>query len=130
ASRLEARKLGLRKRQVDLGGLVQEAAESFQAAAAAKGVRLECRAAAGLEADADPDRLAQVLSNLLSNAIKFTPPGGQVAVALQAVEGGAQITVRDTGIGFDGAGAARLFQPFSQVHDPAQQAVPGTGLGL
>lgn len=129
ASRLEARKLGLRRRAVDLGRLVGEAAEAFQQVAAGKGVRLECRAAGGLVADADPDRVAQVLSNLLSNAVKFTPGGGRVTLELAAVAGGAQITVQDTGLGFGPEAAAKLFQPFSRAH-LSDQVEPGTGLGL
>ncbi|MEA3203216.1 MAG: hypothetical protein QOI63_891 [Thermoplasmata archaeon] len=128
ASRLEARKLGLRKRRLDLGRVVREAAESFQPIAAAKGVALECRGGS-LEVEADPDRVAQVLSNLLSNAVKFTPAGGHVALELCAVPGGAQVTVQDDGIGFDAAAAEKLFRPFSRAHLP-DQVEPGTGLGL
>jgi PAS domain S-box-containing protein len=130
ASRLEARKMGLRRRAVDLGVLVGEAAESFQAVAAAKGIHLACERAAGVQVEADPDRVGQVLANLLSNAIKFTPAGGRVDLLLRAVAGGAEVAVRDTGIGFDRAAAAKLFQPFSRAHLAEDQVEPGTGLGL
>ncbi|HEX2065748.1 MAG TPA: HAMP domain-containing sensor histidine kinase, partial [Candidatus Thermoplasmatota archaeon] len=129
ASRLEAGKLGLRKSEVDLDRLVGEAAESFQPVAAARGVHLECHRAGPLAAQADPDRIAQVLSNLLSNAVKFTPAGGCVRLGLRRVEGGAEVAVADDGIGFDAEASAKLFQPFSRAHD-GRQVAPGTGLGL
>ena len=61
--------------------------------------------------DADPIRFQQVLWNLIKNAIKFTPPGGQVTIALPrptlhagngaAATRGLVIEVSDTGIGID-----------------------------
>jgi len=46
---------------------------------------------------ADPDRLAQVITNLLSNAIKFSPPDGEVEIAVQKHEDQVRISVRDHG---------------------------------
>ncbi|HUR61488.1 MAG TPA: PAS domain-containing sensor histidine kinase [Candidatus Thermoplasmatota archaeon] len=131
ASRLEARKLGLHLRDIDLARLVKEAVESFQPEAAAKGVRLAPAQAPGaIPMQGDADRLAQVLYNLLSNAIKFTPPGGRVECAVSLGPEGAILRVQDTGVGFDAVAQAKLFRPFSRAHLASDQAEPGTGLGL
>lgn len=108
---------------------------------------------------ADEGRMGQVVANLLSNAIKFSSQGGTITLRCRAIDGttgestegttdgspddgdgptgdpgptmGGQVevSVTDDGRGITADGLERLFQPFSQVHDP-DLAVGGTGLGL
>ncbi|MEA3202644.1 MAG: hypothetical protein QOI63_310 [Thermoplasmata archaeon] len=129
SARLQAGRLSLAPRPMDLSDLVHEVAETFQEAAIQDGVALEVEAPPRFPLVADPDRLTQVLDNLVSNAMKFTPAGGRVHVSVQEEGALARITVQDSGAGFTADQAGGLFQPFGQVHD----AVPGkggTGLGL
>jgi two-component system, sensor histidine kinase and response regulator len=83
----------------------------------------------------DALRLGQVLLNLCSNAVKFTERGAIVV----AVDRAASIdqdrvrlcfAVRDTGIGIDATGQARLFRPFDQLDASTTRRYGGTGLGL
>jgi PAS domain S-box-containing protein len=129
AARLQAGRLSVVKEPVDLQALLAEAVESFQAPALQRGVAVELRAPQGLRVDGDPKRLAQVLLNLLSNAWKFTPEGGRITVEARAERGEVTVRVTDTGVGLRGEDIARLFQPFTQVHDATMRA-QGTGLGL
>ncbi|MCA1812508.1 MAG: PAS domain S-box protein [Halobacteriales archaeon] len=129
-ARLQAGRLGIDRRPMDLNRIVLEAAESFQEPARQAGVALQTHLNPDLRLEGDAKRLTQVMFNLLSNAIKFTPRGGQVIVETARVRGGALVRVRDTGIGLRAADMPKLFQPFSQVHDPMQRTKPGTGLGL
>jgi len=46
--------------------------------------------------EADPIRLAQVISNLLNNAAKYTQEGGKVALSVERQGSEVAITVRDT----------------------------------
>jgi signal transduction histidine kinase/CheY-like chemotaxis protein len=86
--------------------------------------------------DGDVTRLRQVLLNLLSNSVKFTEKGEVVLTV--SVEGDEQaeegsrlhFTVRDTGIGLNEQGLARLFQKFSQADSGTTRKYGGTGLGL
>lgn len=81
---------------------------------------------------ADATRLRQIVLNLVSNAIKFTSVG-KVSVDV-ACEGERRprlvLEVHDTGLGMTAAQQARLFQPFTRVHESSKQRFPGTGLGL
>jgi Signal transduction histidine kinase len=84
----------------------------------------------GVEVNADPGKLKQIVMNLLSNAAKYTPAGGSVTLAREVDEETVRIEVRDTGIGIEAADLEPVFQPFVQVRDGRQPNVGGTGLGL
>jgi PAS domain S-box-containing protein len=130
SARLQSSRLQLAARPVDLAHVVHDAVETFQEQAIEAGVALDLHGPPRLPVVADPDRVTQVLYNLLSNAMKFTPAGGSVHVRVALQDGRALVTVSDTGDGFTREQAARLFQPFSRVHEFAQGRKSGTGLGL
>ncbi len=113
----------------DLAAEVQRCAAAFQAEAAERGVELTVQSPATAAAFGDPGRIGQVLDNLVSNALKFTPRGGRVLMALR-MEGACEVKVTDSGRGMEPHEAARLFRPFSQVHQPGEVKEAGTGLGL
>lgn len=130
ASRLTAGKLRLAPATVDVRRLVEHAAESYAEAARQAGVALEARVEGELPVVADEARLTQVLLNLLSNALKFTPADGRIDVEARREGDEVVVRVADTGPGLLPEQIARLFQPFSQVHDVEGRPTPGTGLGL
>jgi len=77
--------------------------------------------------EADPYRLAQVLTNLLSNALRYTPESGAVRVQVAAeAEQRVIIKVADDGPGIKEEDLPFLFQPFFRAADDNQ----GAGLGL
>ncbi|MGJ3627353.1 ATP-binding protein [Sphingomonas sp. MMS24-JH45] len=59
-----------------------------------------------------------MLLNLLNNALRFTPRGGEVDVALARREGGAVVTVADTGVGLPPEMLANPFRRFSTSARP------------
>ena len=67
--------------------------------------------------------------NLLSNAIKFTPEGGRIDVRAGLVDGMAEISVADTGVGIAPEDQEAVFEEFRQVGGSEKKA-EGTGLGL
>ena len=82
----------------------------------------------------DPTRLGQILLNLMGNAIKFTE-AGEVILAIQLLEECRdkvvlKFSVKDTGIGMNGATLAHLFEPFTQADSSTNRKYGGTGLGL
>jgi PAS domain S-box-containing protein len=80
---------------------------------------------------ADERLMKQVLINLLSNAVKFTAPGGTVTISGRpAADGGAEITVADTGIGMTAEEIEIALAPFGQVESKVARRHQGTGLGL
>ena len=130
AARLQSGRLPLRVAEVDLARVVADAVETVAPQAEQQHITLESRCERPLPVAGDAVRLGQVLTNLLANALKFTPAGGKISVVAVASGDQALVAVQDTGIGVPPAQVPRLFQPFSQVHDPMQTTAPGTGLGL
>jgi hypothetical protein len=118
----------LRRRPVDLADLARECAGTLQAQAPQRRVRLQV--AGTLPAVADPTLIALVMQNLLSNAWKYSSTREDAEVEVGSREGrggGRHYFVRDNGIGFEQAQAARLFEPFARLHGPGFE---GSGIGL
>jgi signal transduction histidine kinase len=80
--------------------------------------------------DADPVQMGQLMQNLLGNALKFRRDGvvPEVAVEALVVDGTAELSVRDNGLGFEPQYASRIFRAFERLHGAS--AYPGTGIGL
>jgi signal transduction histidine kinase len=112
----------------DLRDLAARAERMLRPLAEDRGVSLEFAVPdAPVPVHADGDRVLQVLSNLVGNALKFTPAGGSVSVTVEAANGVARVTVKDTGIGIAADELEHVFDPFRQVGDADRR---GVGLGL
>jgi two-component system sensor histidine kinase MprB len=72
----------------------------------------------------DPDMIARAVANLLDNAAKWSPPGGEVEVAVH----NGQVTVRDHGPGIEEEDLPYVFDRFYRAR--AARGLPGSGLGL
>jgi PAS domain S-box-containing protein len=127
--RLEAGKIRLDLRSIDMNELVEDSIERAQ-------VSTETHT---LEADLQPnlppvlgdcDRLTQVLTNLLNNAIKYSPRGGGINVSTRAVGTVIEVTVRDHGRGIPPEFINRLFGRYERYEDKHAGKIIGTGLGL
>jgi signal transduction histidine kinase len=128
AAKLEAGRVGIDAREVQVGPLMREAHEMLAPLAAEKSIRLECAVSEALPAvTADAGRVLQVLSNLVGNAVKFTPREGRIAIRADPAPGGVQFSVSDTGPGIPQEQLSKLFGRFWQG-DPADRR--GIGLGL
>jgi two-component system, OmpR family, phosphate regulon sensor histidine kinase PhoR len=79
---------------------------------------------------ADPLALRQVLANLLENSLRHTQQGHVLLRAVMAADGGAVITVTDTGTGISGEHLPRIFERFYRVDPARSRDSGGTGLGL
>ena len=136
-SKIEANALKLELHEVSPSQWLQDTVEAMAPWALAKDIDLQIDVSPAVPAlvRMDPIRMRQVLTNLIGNAIKFTDLGA-VTVALQAIPGTVEgqcvlrISITDTGIGFDPARSASLFNPFNQLDDSDKRVFGSTGLGL
>ena len=111
----------------DMGALVRSVIEQAEAAIAEKNMHLTLAATQPVQAAADAEGVRILLTNLIDNAIRYTPAGGHIRVALDAVFQGVQLTVADNGGGIDAAEHGKVFDRFYRVPG---SATFGTGLGL
>jgi PAS domain S-box-containing protein len=130
-TRIARGKIELRRSRVDLREVVAGAADDFRHLAEERGVALRMAVPDGpLWADADGMRITQVVGNLLHNATKFTRREGEVTLALRAVDGQAELRVRDTGAGIAPDLLPHVFDPFVQGERTLARTEGGLGLGL
>lgn len=128
-ARIAAGRLSMRQNRVNPGLITGAVAERLAIRAREGGVQLVQDIQPVPDVAGDGDRLAQVFTNLIDNAIKFTPQGGTVGVRARVADGGAEITVSDTGQGIPADDLPRVFERFYQV-DKSRGPRRGTGLGL
>jgi signal transduction histidine kinase len=81
-------------------------------------------------ADADPDRVAQVMENLLTNAVKYGEGGTPIVVAVGREAEHVAVSVTNRGKPFAPDDLARLFQRFHRTDSAKRQRIKGSGLGL
>jgi PAS domain S-box-containing protein len=144
-SRLTSQLLGYARsgrvdvRVVDLNRLVVETAETFSLTRREFRVHNELSDLT-LPVEVDPAQIEQALLNLLINAADAMPRGGdihlssrlRVATESEVAEldlrpgAYAEVSIRDTGCGMDGATLERIFEPFFTT----KGLTGGTGLGL
>ena len=128
-ARAAAGKLTVNRQPIDLsevaGGCIRSLRESGRAAQH----RLTFQAEP-VVVNADPTRLAQVISNMLDNAVKFTPSGGSVDVDVLRERDEAVLRVTDTGIGIDAEMLPRIFELFTQAEQAMDRSRGGLGIGL
>jgi signal transduction histidine kinase len=127
--RIESGELALRRVEVHLDEVVEEAVALAGPLLARQGHRLEVELPHPMPPiAADPTRLAQVLVNLLSNASKVAPPGTAVRVGGRVGEREVEIWVEDDGPGFPPGLEPQAAGRFHRA-GPDSRA-PGSGLGL
>lgn len=130
-SRIALGKLSIQMELVGLQQLLHEIVEEQQVRVSQARLILKVDINAdACSANSDRVRLRQVIDNLFSNAIKFTPAGGTVHLSLVREGTFANISLRDTGVGFSEEFAARLFEAFTQEERARDRPRAGLGLGL
>jgi two-component system phosphate regulon sensor histidine kinase PhoR len=130
-ARLDSGRMELNLQSVELRVAAQDALDDAALIAQARSVRLENNVPEGVVANADPDRLRQVLANLIDNAIKYGREGGRVVLGGRIVDRArVKITVSDDGPGIPLEAKTRIFERFYRADKARSREQGGTGLGL
>jgi signal transduction histidine kinase len=128
-ARADSHPLALDPQPVDLGEILDEAAETAGPAAGAKNIVLQVEAEPQ-RAVADRTQLARIVDNLVTNAVKFTRDGGTVRLVARGEGARTILEVTDTGVGVPSSDLPDLFNRFFRGRNAIEEAVAGSGLGL
>ena len=132
-AKIDAGYLRLDIGEVELCNLVESSAQLARIQTHAKDQTLSLDLPSTVTyAQADAERLKQVLDNLISNASKYTPLGGRIAVQLSVdlARSVAIFRVADTGHGIAAEQLPELFTKYHRVPGQTTRGITGTGLGL
>jgi chemotaxis family two-component system sensor kinase Cph1 len=126
-SKIEAGRYTVKPVALDVSQMFEEAYSLLAPLAMEKGIDLSFNAEPGLQINADPERLFQVLSNLIGNAIKFTPRQGNIGISAMSTGEEIVFSVRDSG---EGIAPHELPHVFDRYWTQAENNPTGSGLGL
>ena len=131
-SKIQSGKYALDAREISLDEVLCACVASYRGVAETAGLNLHHRQEDSLPAiRGDAQRLKQAFDNLIGNAVRFTRPGGSIVVEARTLaDGGAEVRVRDTGVGMDEEEIRVALTPFGQVDGGRSRWREGTGLGL
>ncbi|MGE5690759.1 MAG: GAF domain-containing protein [Pseudomonadota bacterium] len=131
-ARLDAGDLQISLAPTDVGAAVTQAVADHEHLAVADGHRFVVEVPdEPLAAEADAEKLRQVLANLFDNAVKYSPDGGTVTVAARRRGDRIEVSVADEGVGIAEGEQERIFRKFYRADATGSRAGQGgTGLGL
>jgi heavy metal sensor kinase len=128
-SRMDLKQHALEKRRIELRPLLEEARETWSAAAERRRIRILLE---GPDApiQGDPSAVARIFMNLVENAVKYNKDGGRVTLTLRRDPDSVRVSVADTGIGIEPEHLPKLFRRFYRTDKARSRETGGAGLGL
>lgn len=126
-SRMDYRKQPLNLERTDLSALTESLTQEMQAQADARGIRIECDVAPGVEMVCDEILILRMLTNLIQNSIQYGRDGGRTRVSLRREDDCIVLCVEDDGMGISAEDQKKIWNRFYQAHKAEST---GSGLGL
>ncbi len=117
-----------RREVVDLGVLVEQAADDARVLASDREITVTAQP--GAIVSGDPDQLRQLLANLVRNAMLHTPAGTPIELDCAPRDGHARLSVRDHGPGLPVGAGDQIFERFWRTEEGRRRGAGGAGLGL
>ncbi|MDI9475535.1 MAG: PAS domain-containing protein [Natronincolaceae bacterium] len=131
--RILANKMKLKKRHIEINGIIKELIDEYKALFDKEKIEIMRETHIGPTCiHADPMRIKQAMGNLLSNALKFTEKGGKVKIIVSKDKDTENILIEviDSGIGISPELLPGLFGTFVQLDNSLTRNTSGLGLGL
>ncbi len=127
-ARADAGRLALHLEEIDLGAMVESAAEDVEAMAPDR--VLEVAAAPEVRVRGDADLLGQAVRNLTTNAVKYSPEGGRIRFEVSTAGEAARLRLTNASAPIPVAARERIFDRFFRLDAARSRDAGGSGLGL
>jgi PAS domain S-box-containing protein len=128
-SRLEAGMLNIHPVPLTINGIVVKALQQLQGITIGHLLKIDVPDMLPM-VNADPQRIAQVLTNLAGNAAKYSPASTLITVSAFLAGNFVQVNVSDQGPGIAIEDRVHIFEPFHRGHSIPVGQTKGSGLGL
>jgi two-component system, OmpR family, phosphate regulon sensor histidine kinase PhoR len=130
-SRIENEKDFVRKEQVALDVLINEAVERVEELAQQKSFTIKYDSLeSSLKVMGNYEWLCQALVNILENSIRHGNPGGNILIKMQSEDDKALVEISDNGPGIPENDLPYIFERFYRVDKARSRKSGSTGLGL
>jgi signal transduction histidine kinase len=130
-SRITRGKIDLRIAEFDLARAIESAVEANRAAIDSRHQLLALTMPdRPITMKGDFVRVVQIIANLVHNAAKFTGDSGTIELEVTPDANGATIRIKDSGVGIPRERLVEIFEPFTQLAQPAGTVRGGLGVGL
>ena len=127
-SKIQSGKLEINLSIFDMATLVKEVVANLQQTTSTHTIIFNSPGKEIL-ANADRERIEQVLVNLIMNAIKYSPKAKDVTVDCYEKDGKINVSIKDNGIGIPSEDIQNIFTSFYRVRGLAS-SFAGSGIGL
>lgn len=127
-SRLESGLMHMEKKSFDFKLLFSEIEEEIRATI--KTHHFIFNALGQINAQADREKIAQVVHNLIGNAVKYSPHGTTITVGYESIGMKLKVSVRDQGKGIATHDQQRIFERYYRVKEIGSGGIAGFGIGL
>jgi signal transduction histidine kinase len=128
-SRLDARRLELVRQRVEVPTLASASIERMALQVPERAFDLHALGDVP-DADADPDRIAQVMDNLLTNAVKYGRRGTPITVSVSSEDGAVVVAMTNEGRPLTAEELVHIFERFHRTASAKLEGIEGVGLGL
>ncbi len=130
-AQIEKGELNLRKEEVNLHSVIQQAVDLISLQVENKGGKIESKLNAELPVlSGDKIHLSNVIFNLLDNSNKYSPEKPTIIIETGNIRNGIFVRVTDSGIGMTKETQKRIFDRFYRVPTGNLHDIKGFGLGL
>ncbi len=130
-ARLDKEQVALKKENIDVHEVIQEAVKNISLASQSKKCRIDLQLeATATHLFADKLHLTNVFFNLLDNAMKYCAHEPHIIIATHNKSATLEIQVSDNGIGISAENQKKVFNKFYRVPTGNVHDVKGFGIGL
>lgn len=121
----------LKLENIELCGFIEEVLIAFHTRAEENSLKIEVISKGNpIFLNIDENYLKQIIVNLVDNALKYSPPGGNISIALEESEEMISISINDSGSGISERDLPYIWDRFYRVDKARSRETGGTGLGL